>query len=273
MADLKLFNIRERCTALSPVPSTVFYAEGCNFRCKGCLYWEAHDKQEVFTVSTDDAAAIFLRSGSVCMVFSGGNPVIQAEAFAELVRKVRSVRDCGLIIYCGETQEELRGLASADPDVKYLADSADIIITGRYMPEFDSGHPMVGSTNQVVDFRTPRYEKYRDMYEQGARRIEIEISYSSGRQGITYSGVPTDIQRRFFYRLADAIVNGCSAGTADDAETYQLTDKEFTIGRNDRTVAYVVIGESGIDIRLNDISEDDSGPLVGEILRLRDGVM
>lgn len=234
MTDLTLFNVRKHCTALSPVPSTVFYADGCNFRCEGCLYWEARPNQSVSVYSAEECAETALSAGTVCVVLSGGNPVLQARGFAEMMRIIRERKDMGLIMYVGETAEELEELASKDPDVEYLAHTADIVISGRYVPSLDTRNSMVGSSNQKVDFRTGRYAEYRHLYETPGRRIEIEIDVRGRDASMSYSGVPTPEQRRLF----DALGRDLTSGTRRSRPVNIIVD-----AADDRTLVFELRGE------------------------------
>ena len=267
MAQLTLFNIRRRCDALSPVTSTVFYAEGCNFRCEGCLYWEAHDTQSVFTIDVEDALKIFLDAGTNCIVLSGGNPLLQAAAFAELVRMAREKRDTGLIIYCGETQKELEEFCRRDDDVRFLVDSADTVISGRYVPSKDCGNPMVGSSNQVVDFRTPRFEGYRELYLNGPRHIEIEMDLGD-RPRLSYSGVPTASQRRVFDGLAHSIANRTDIVQNDVVDTTRLTEDDVVFSVKGDIIATLSMADETIRIRLNPLEEETVDFLVDSIVDL-----
>lgn len=271
MRELRLFNVHHDCTTLSPVRSTAFYAEGCNFRCKGCLYWEGHDHLGVFTMTAEEAAKSVIDHESECVVLSGGNPLLQAGAFLEMVEVLKSSVDIGVIIYCGETAEELEGLKAVNEDVRRLLAHADVVISGRYMPEFDIGNAMVGSTNQVVEFVTGRYEEYGWMYEDADRTIEIELSDRDDRPHISYSGVPTAVQRRFFDELVKAVVGGAEPGDTGAVSTYSLSDGAYMFVSDGFTLAHSVTGDDGIRLMLKPIGDSDVVPLVNAFLRIGGG--
>ena len=269
MKELMLFNIHHNCLTLSPEPSTVFYAEGCRFHCNGCLYWEGHDKLKFFNIAVDDAVDTVIEHKSQCIVLSGGNPLLQAEPFLEMVEKVKAIKDVGLIIYCGETREELDAMTSVDcPEARLLA-HADIIISGRYEPENDVGNAMVGSSNQHVEFVTTRYSAYKELYEVRDRKIEVEFSYNE--PGMSYSGVPTAAQRRFFSRMGQTARGDSIPACPRDVSVYHLSVDTFMLAMEGASIAIVELGEERVRITIKPIRDDQIDSLIKALLYLLGG--
>ncbi len=270
MRELTLFNVHHDCLTLSPVKSTVFYADGCNFRCKGCLYWEARETTRRFSMTVRDAAESVMEHGSECIVLSGGNPVLQAEAFLEMVESVRARKDVGLIVYCGETREELEALKASDPAVRRLIGQADIVISGRYVPELDAGNARVGSTNQNVDFLTDRYAGYEGLYEVRERRVEIELTLGD-EPYLSYSGVPSPAQRRLFDELGRALGREEYPDDPGPVGIYSLTERTSMLAVDGEPLASVEFGEDLIRMDLGPVTDGQVPLLVDAFLVLMGG--
>ena len=182
-AMLKISHTESHTNLLGPGDRFVIWVHGCCFDCKGCLarntrFGNYHE------VDVCDLAGEIKMSGCDGLTISGGEPFLQAEALAELVREVKNTCDIGVIIYSGFTIEELYDRN----DSAALLGMTDILIDGRYIEELDDGRAYVGSSNQRIHYLTDRYENSgSEYYSAKKRRAEIKFSEDS----VTLIGVPS----------------------------------------------------------------------------------
>lgn len=130
---------------------SVVFAQGCPRRCSGCHNPEALDPSGG-TLTTVEAvvqelAGLRLVRG---VTFSGGDPFMQAAAFAALGKDLKeSGRD--VITYTGYTWEELLEMGRRQPEVMDLIRVTDFLVDGPFMEEQkDLNLPFRGSRNQRI---------------------------------------------------------------------------------------------------------------------------
>lgn len=113
--------------------------------------------------------------------------MLQCAALAELISRIRSQRDCGLIVYTGFVYETLLEHARKDPDINEFLSYIDLLIDGPYIQALDENQFARGSSNQRL---LPLTERYRDdidgYYAESRRRVKIRLS----RAGTFLVGVP-----------------------------------------------------------------------------------
>src|SRR5476651_1168381 len=106
---LRLARRSNRCTVLGPGVRAVFWVKGCPLRCPGCVAPETlpFAGGEVVPISrlAEEIAALREIEG---LTFSGGEPMAQAAALAELVDSVRARRDLSVVCYTGFPLAHLR---------------------------------------------------------------------------------------------------------------------------------------------------------------------
>lgn len=204
--DLTIFDMKSDNLSLSPVEATVIYAYGCKFHCQNCLYWADFERIVPYTISPSDCAKKIKDTDNKCVVLTGGNPLNQAGPFADMLEILKRESDSGIILYCGETEEELNKLIKEDSNVKRLMSMVDTAITGRYEMDKDVGNRYIGSNNQKVLFVTDRYISFKDMYGMSGREIVIRFGFTD-RLFMGYSGVPSKAQEALFELLTTLVVN------------------------------------------------------------------
>jgi anaerobic ribonucleoside-triphosphate reductase activating protein len=133
---------------------TVF-AQGCERNCPGCHNPETHALDGGFGISIDDIMAMakanpLLRG----LTFSGGEPFLQATAFAALARAAHGA-GFDIVTYTGYTIEEIISAAGQRDGFRELLLQTDILVDGPYMEEFRTLDALYrGSANQrVIDVR------------------------------------------------------------------------------------------------------------------------
>lgn len=146
---------------------TVIFAQGCRHHCPGCFNPETHDfnggelfeVEDVYNKIKDDP---FLEG----VTFSGGDPLEQPEAFAELAEMIKKDRP-ELNIWCwtGYKIEHLLEKKIHEPGMKKLLDLIDVLVDGRFeLKLFVDGLKYRGSTNQrIIDMNRTRELNYKEI--------------------------------------------------------------------------------------------------------------
>ncbi len=125
-----------------------------------------------------------LLSASVTgITFSGGEPMQQASALAEIARLARQRRELDIICFTGYRYEKLRD-DPPNPQVADLLDQIDVLIDGPYVAHLNAPTGLRGSSNQRIIYLTPRLRNY-DLEGQ-ERQVEVII----GHDAISMIGIP-----------------------------------------------------------------------------------
>ena len=146
---------------------TVIFAQGCRHHCPGCFNPETHDfeggelfeVEEIFKKVNDDP---FMDG----LTFSGGDPIEQAEAFAELAQMYKEAHpDKTIWCWTGYTIAQLRNDKYHEPGIKKLLDLIDVLVDGRFEQNlFIDGLRFRGSTNQkIIDMNMTREMNYKEI--------------------------------------------------------------------------------------------------------------
>jgi anaerobic ribonucleoside-triphosphate reductase activating protein len=155
---IKLAGI-ERCSVVDgPGLRTVIFAQGCPRSCPGCHNPDSLDPEGgSWRELSELAAEVCSERGIQGVTFSGGEPFMQAQAFAELARCFRE-KDLSIVTFSGYTYEELKDMSAADKDVAALLYATDILIDGPYrQEERNLSLAFRGSGNQrIIDMAKSR---------------------------------------------------------------------------------------------------------------------
>ena len=130
------------------------FSQGCFHNCEGCHNPQTHDNTAGKLVDIDE---IFedIKNTPICdgVTFSGGEPFLQADTFADLAVKIKnSNHPLDIICYTGWTWEEIQEIISNGfSDYMRLLRNIDYLIDGR----FDKNKVSLdcnwrGSTNQRI---------------------------------------------------------------------------------------------------------------------------
>ncbi len=183
------------CRVLGPGVRTVLWVFGCERGCPGCIA-ENFRGGEPRESTAEEMADWILAQNADGLTISGGEPFLQAEPLAEMVRRIREKRDLGVIVYTGYLYEEL--LASEDPGVRDFLGCIDLLIDGPYEREKDDNRPYVGSSNQRLLQLTERYAGEMGYYAPtGGRKVEIRLS----EEQTLLAGVPGKDQQSIWERI------------------------------------------------------------------------
>lgn len=168
---IDISHMEENTKLLGPYNRFVIWVHGCCFNCRGCLA-ESYKNGSYSEMKISEIAEMIENSDAEGITISGGEPFLQAEKLADMIRLVRKKRDIGVIIYSGFTIEELL----KNDDAKKLLEETDILIDGQYKQELDDGKAYVGSSNQRILYLTERYKKIgKEYYSAEKRKVEIKL--------------------------------------------------------------------------------------------------
>ena len=161
----------------------VLWLQGCLLRCPGCLNPEFQDFQAGSRMSFIEIQDLILRAGRLeGVTFSGGEPMLQAEALLPLARWIKK-QGLGLVSYSGYTLDELTG-TEALPGVQDLLAELDILIDGPFVQAEKAPLLWRGSRNQQVRFLTDRYRSFQDAVLRTGHS-QAEISFNGGKLALT----------------------------------------------------------------------------------------
>ncbi|MGE5405592.1 MAG: anaerobic ribonucleoside-triphosphate reductase activating protein [Candidatus Saccharibacteria bacterium] len=151
---LRLSGYSRESTVDGPGIRAVVYAQGCPHQCFYCHNPETWDYEGGYELDVDDlfhqiASTKLLRG----VTFSGGEPFVQAEAFAELARKVKEI-GLDIISYSGYEFETLLEMAEDNQGINDLLHLTDILIDGPYLNE---------ERDLVIAFRGSRNQRIIDV--------------------------------------------------------------------------------------------------------------
>jgi anaerobic ribonucleoside-triphosphate reductase activating protein len=170
----------KKTQTLGPYTRYAIWTQGCHRCCPGCISPASRDPGGGYEEDVAALAADILQTAGIeGITISGGEPFLQAEALAALIKSVKAARDLGVVLYTGYTLDEVAG--------NELAQLCDIIIDGVYMEELNDGLSLRGSANQKVCLMTDRYkEEAGQLYGVAGRKIEIHIKEGKA----TMVGIP-----------------------------------------------------------------------------------
>ena len=182
---LNIYITEKRITTLGPGSRFGLWVQGCHKNCEGCVAKASHDSDSGRTVDVGALSWEIINSDVEGVTVSGGEPFLQAEALTELIKKVKKLKDIGVIIYTGYLLEELEMI----PGAKELLKLTDLLVDGPYIKELDDGKSLRGSSNQRV---IPLSERYKDSLElYGADGRETEVFEHSDKINIV--GIPNKV--------------------------------------------------------------------------------
>lgn len=183
---LRIAEILYQCAVLGPGIRSVLWLQGCLRHCKGCIGNEYRPIDGGREISLDEVAHNILKQKNIeGVTFSGGEPMLQAQALYALILRIKEKRDLSFCCYTGHTLEELheRGAAAQ----KMLLSKLDILIDGPYILEKHTDLKWRGSYNQKVHLLTDRYRFLQEDLKQRGVFMELHV----GKEGsVDWIGIP-----------------------------------------------------------------------------------
>ena len=144
---ISVLKIVEDTTVDGPGFRTSIYAAGCEHGCKGCHNPESWDISNGKWMDIDEILKIIERNFLAQVSFSGGDPLFQPEAFAELARRIKLETQKNIWCYTGFTfQKILR-----NPKLSAILPYIDVLVDGQFIEKKKVANlPFVGSSNQRI---------------------------------------------------------------------------------------------------------------------------
>lgn len=144
---INILNILHDTTVDGPGFRTSIYCAGCRHACKGCHNPQSWDFNGGHAMEVDELLQEVLSDPFADVTFSGGDPLYQAKAFAELARRIKSESKKTIWCYTGFLFEELLHNTEAMELLAYT----DVLVDGPFMQDLrDEELLFRGSRNQRI---------------------------------------------------------------------------------------------------------------------------
>ena len=189
MSSLNLLALwRTGTKALGPGVRYCIWTQGCPFNCKSCTTPEGRPITEKMLIDPLELADdIVSRKQLTGITISGGEPFLQAQPLAVLLKKVRSLRpDMDVLAFSGYRYEDL-----VWEQARELLSQLDLLIDGEYVESLNDGIGLRGSSNQRFIFLSDRLKSFEEQFENGPRSSEMIIT----DDGLFTIGIPKHNQR------------------------------------------------------------------------------
>jgi anaerobic ribonucleoside-triphosphate reductase activating protein len=166
--------------SLGPYNRFAIWVQGCLRCCPGCISKDSQPIDGGYDAETVDLAETIIKTPNIeGITISGGEPFLQSEALVDLVNRIKSKKDIGVIVYTGNDFEEIKG--------DELTKLCDLIIDGTYKEDLNDGLSLRGSSNQNICLITERYaDEAKNLY--GVQGRKIELHFMEGKT--TMVGIP-----------------------------------------------------------------------------------
>ena len=206
---IETLNIAQLCPetrVLGPGKRFVIWVQGCPFRCAECVApdWIPIQTNHLMSIS-ELAERITAIKDLEGITLSGGEPMLQAQGLATLIRRVRKVKpDLSVIAFSGFTLRQLQREAKLKLAIGEFLSLLDVLIDGLYRADLNDDLGLRGSSNQHIQFLTPRYRNRKAEFEQRTREIEIHtlenemllVGVPSAKTLQIFQSLPPKIARR-----------------------------------------------------------------------------
>lgn len=147
MTKISVLKIVESTTVDGPGLRTSVYCSGCVNACPGCHNPQSWDIKNGTLMSIDEIMGKIVAEDFCNVTFTGGDPMYQAAAFAELAKRIKSETNKDIWCYTGYTFEE----CLADDAKRSLLEQVDTLVDGRFVLALrDTDLLFRGSSNQRI---------------------------------------------------------------------------------------------------------------------------
>ncbi|MDB9311576.1 4Fe-4S single cluster domain-containing protein [Spirulina sp. CS-785/01] len=156
---LNLMGYVDESQVNGPGTRAVVWVQGCTRECPGCFNPQSWSFDTNQLISIDELAdKILSNSRNTGVTFSGGEPFWQAEALAQLARKLKA-QGLNIMSFTGFTLEELQR-EDAPAGSQDLLQQLDLLVDGPYVESLAINAPnsLVSSKNQRVRVLNPAFQ-------------------------------------------------------------------------------------------------------------------
>ncbi len=144
---IRILDILEETMADGPGLRTSIYCAGCAHHCPGCHNPQSWDFAGGREISVQELLDIINADEFSNVTFSGGDPLYQVEAFAELARRIKETSGKNIWCYTGFTYEEI----AADARLRMILPYLDVLVDGPFVEALrDPELHFRGSSNQRI---------------------------------------------------------------------------------------------------------------------------
>ena len=144
---IRVLDIAYETMADGPGLRTSIYCAGCAHHCPGCHNPQSWDFSGGQEMSVKELLDIVKDDEFANVTFSGGDPLYQVEAFAELARLIKEETNKNIWCYTGFRYEEIQ----ADERLRQILPYIDTLVDGPFIAELrDPYLPFRGSSNQRI---------------------------------------------------------------------------------------------------------------------------
>jgi anaerobic ribonucleoside-triphosphate reductase activating protein len=163
----------------------VIWVQGCKLRCPGCIAPDWIPFKPAIKLTPEEVVERIVFDDISGLTFSGGEPMEQAEALAEVAYLARRTKELNIICFTGYRYQTLLH-RSPNSGVARLLSFVDVLIDGPYVNDLNNSRGLRGSTNQRIIHLTDRLNDLPPLDSQ-ARQVEIIIEEGT----FTLVGIPT----------------------------------------------------------------------------------
>jgi anaerobic ribonucleoside-triphosphate reductase activating protein len=118
--------------SLGPYSRFAIWVQGCMRRCVGCISEDSQSLDGGYEADTADLAESVLQVSDIeGITISGGEPFLQSEALVDLIKRIKSKKDMGVIVYTGNDFKDI--------EKNELTTFCDIIVDGTYIENLNDG--------------------------------------------------------------------------------------------------------------------------------------
>ena len=185
-------------TSLGPGRRVGIWTTGCFRDCPGCINPDLQMSDPTKNMSIDEIAEQISRFDYDGVTISGGEPFMQTEDLASLIRRIteRGVHD--ILVYSGYTLDELE--KRCDKDTEYILANISVLVDGPFIKDLQCDNRLKGSSNQNIWILK---EKYGNTYKKYLEdKKTIDVFYVNNE--IHFIGIPSrNYQEEYRIRLQE----------------------------------------------------------------------
>lgn len=143
---IKVLSIVEDTMVDGPGFRTSIYCAGCRHQCPGCHNPQSWAFDQGREMSVEEIMRVVEADPYANVTFSGGDPMYQAEGFAELAHAIHSRTNKDIWCFTGFTFEQL-----INREQRHLLDEIDVLVDGPFVATLrDEDLLFRGSSNQRI---------------------------------------------------------------------------------------------------------------------------